>query len=105
MTLEEAEAAFRAGVALADEEADSGTDLVVLGDISVGGTTAAAVLVAALCGTDASVVTGRGGRGHRRPDVDAQVRRRARRSAPGPARSSATSCSCSRRWAARTWRR
>lgn len=62
MTLEEAEAAFRAGVAIADEEADSGTDLVVLGDISVGGTTAAAVLVAALCGTDASVVTGRGGR-------------------------------------------
>jgi nicotinate-nucleotide--dimethylbenzimidazole phosphoribosyltransferase len=62
LTLEEAEAAFRAGVAVADEEADSGTDLVVLGDISVGGTTAAAVLVAALCGTDASVVTGRGGR-------------------------------------------
>ncbi|MEU5592287.1 nicotinate-nucleotide--dimethylbenzimidazole phosphoribosyltransferase [Streptomyces sp. NPDC020298] len=62
LTLEEAEAAFRAGVAVADEEADSGTDLVVLGDVSVGGTTAAAVLVAALCGTDASVVTGRGGR-------------------------------------------
>lgn len=61
MTPEEAEAAFRAGMAVADEEADSGTDLVVLGDLSVGGTTAAAVLVAALCGTDASVVTGRGG--------------------------------------------
>ncbi|MEW2302764.1 nicotinate-nucleotide--dimethylbenzimidazole phosphoribosyltransferase [Streptomyces sp. NPDC006655] len=61
LTLQEAETAFRAGVALADEEADSGTDLVVLGDVSVGGTTAAAVLVAALCGTDASVVTGRGG--------------------------------------------
>ncbi|MEU5118735.1 nicotinate-nucleotide--dimethylbenzimidazole phosphoribosyltransferase [Streptomyces asoensis] len=61
LTLEEAEAAFLAGVAVADEEADSGTDLVVLGDISVGGTTAAGVLVAALCGTDASVVTGRGG--------------------------------------------
>ncbi|MFG2962401.1 nicotinate-nucleotide--dimethylbenzimidazole phosphoribosyltransferase [Streptomyces sp. NPDC048288] len=61
LTAEEAEAAFRAGVGLADEEADSGTDLVVLGDISVGGTTAASVLVAALCGTDASVVTGRGG--------------------------------------------
>ncbi|MEU2058892.1 nicotinate-nucleotide--dimethylbenzimidazole phosphoribosyltransferase [Streptomyces sp. NPDC013455] len=61
LTLEEAEAALRAGVAIADEEADSGTDLVVLGDISVGGTTAAAVLIAALCGTDASVVTGRGG--------------------------------------------
>ncbi|MFJ9600241.1 nicotinate-nucleotide--dimethylbenzimidazole phosphoribosyltransferase [Streptomyces althioticus] len=61
LTLEEAEAAFRAGMAVADEEADSGTDLVVLGDISVGGTTAAGTLVAALCGTDASVVTGRGG--------------------------------------------
>ncbi|MFD7713513.1 nicotinate-nucleotide--dimethylbenzimidazole phosphoribosyltransferase [Streptomyces sp. NPDC059786] len=61
LTQEEAEAAFRTGVALADEEADSGTDLVVLGDVSVGGTTAAAVLIAALCGTDASVVTGRGG--------------------------------------------
>ncbi|MFF4584412.1 nicotinate-nucleotide--dimethylbenzimidazole phosphoribosyltransferase [Streptomyces sp. NPDC001388] len=63
LTAEEAEAAFRAGVAVADEEADSGTDLVVLGDVSVGGTTAAGVLVAALCGTDASVVTGRGGEG------------------------------------------
>ncbi|MFF5962561.1 nicotinate-nucleotide--dimethylbenzimidazole phosphoribosyltransferase [Streptomyces collinus] len=61
LTLQEAEAAFRAGVAVADEEADSGTDLVVLGDVSVGGTTAASVLVAALCGVDASVVTGRGG--------------------------------------------
>ncbi|MET9495529.1 nicotinate-nucleotide--dimethylbenzimidazole phosphoribosyltransferase [Streptomyces sp. NPDC006552] len=61
LTLEEAEAAFRAGMAVADEEADSGTDLVVLGDLSVGGTTPAATLVAALCGTDASVVTGRGG--------------------------------------------
>nr|WP_145484972.1 MULTISPECIES: nicotinate-nucleotide--dimethylbenzimidazole phosphoribosyltransferase [Streptomyces] len=61
LTEEEVDAALRAGVAVADEEADSGTDLVVLGDISVGGTTAAAVLIAALCGTDASVVTGRGG--------------------------------------------
>ncbi|MFE7650472.1 nicotinate-nucleotide--dimethylbenzimidazole phosphoribosyltransferase [Streptomyces phaeoluteigriseus] len=63
LTTEEAEAAFLAGVAVADEEADSGTDLVVLGDVSVGGTTVAGVLVAALCGTDASVVTGRGGEG------------------------------------------
>ncbi|WP_174250543.1 nicotinate-nucleotide--dimethylbenzimidazole phosphoribosyltransferase [Streptomyces globosus] len=61
LTREEAEAAVRLGVRIADEEADSGTDLVVLGDLSVGGTTVAAVLVAALCGTDASVVTGRGG--------------------------------------------
>ncbi|MGW5235930.1 nicotinate-nucleotide--dimethylbenzimidazole phosphoribosyltransferase [Streptomyces nodosus] len=61
LTPEEAEAAFRAGMAIADEEADAGTDLLVLGDVSVGGTTPAAVLIAALCGTDASVVTGRGG--------------------------------------------
>lgn len=60
---EEAELAFRAGMSVADEEADRGTDLVVLGDLSVGGTTAAATLVAALCGVDASVVTGRGGAG------------------------------------------
>ena len=59
--MEEAEAAVRLGMKIADEEADSGTDLVVLGDLSVGGTTPAAVLIAALCGTDASVVTGRGG--------------------------------------------
>ncbi|MGW2019189.1 nicotinate-nucleotide--dimethylbenzimidazole phosphoribosyltransferase [Streptomyces sp. NPDC001927] len=63
MSAEETEAAIRLGVAIADEEADSGTDLVVLGDLSVGGTTPASTLIAALCGTDASVVTGRGGAG------------------------------------------
>jgi nicotinate-nucleotide--dimethylbenzimidazole phosphoribosyltransferase len=61
LTTEETEAAVRLGMAIADEEADSGTDLVVLGDLSVGGTTPASTLIAALCGTDASVVTGRGG--------------------------------------------
>lgn len=60
LSVQEAELAFRAGMSVADEEADSGTGLVVLGDLSVGGTTAAATLIAALCGTDASVVTGRG---------------------------------------------
>lgn len=63
LSAEEAERAFRAGMAVADEEADAGTDLVVLGDLSVGGTTSAGILIAALCGTDASVVTGRGGAG------------------------------------------
>ncbi len=60
LTREQAEAAFRAGMAVADEEADSGTDLVVLGDLGVGSTTVAAVLIGALCGTDAAAVTGRG---------------------------------------------
>ncbi|MCF3963859.1 nicotinate-nucleotide--dimethylbenzimidazole phosphoribosyltransferase [Streptomyces fuscigenes] len=63
LTAQEAEEAVRLGMRIADEEADSGTDLVVLGDLSVGGTTSAATLIAALCGTDASVVTGRGGVG------------------------------------------
>lgn len=61
LTLAEAEQAVRAGIAIADQEADAGTDLVVLGDLSVGGTASAGILIAALCGTDASVVTGRGG--------------------------------------------
>jgi nicotinate-nucleotide--dimethylbenzimidazole phosphoribosyltransferase len=60
LTVEEAERAFLAGVAVADEEADSGTDLVVLGDLGVGSTTVAAVLIGAMCGTDAAAVTGRG---------------------------------------------
>ena len=60
LTREQAEAAFRAGMAVADEEADSGTDLVVLGDLGVGSTTIAAILVGALCGSDAAAVTGRG---------------------------------------------
>ncbi|MEU5385615.1 nicotinate-nucleotide--dimethylbenzimidazole phosphoribosyltransferase [Kitasatospora cineracea] len=60
LTAEEAARAFRAGMAVADEEADAGTDLVLLGDLGVGSTTVAAVLIGALCGTDAAAVTGRG---------------------------------------------
>ncbi|MFJ9771602.1 nicotinate-nucleotide--dimethylbenzimidazole phosphoribosyltransferase [Kitasatospora sp. NPDC101157] len=60
LTPEETVRAFRAGMAVADEEADSGTDLVLLGDLGVGSTTVAAVLVGALCGTDAAAVCGRG---------------------------------------------
>ncbi|MFE9421909.1 nicotinate-nucleotide--dimethylbenzimidazole phosphoribosyltransferase [Kitasatospora sp. NPDC006697] len=60
VTAEEAARAFAVGTALADEEADLGTDLVLLGDLGVGSTTVAAVLVGALCGTDAAAVTGRG---------------------------------------------
>ncbi|GAA2157830.1 nicotinate-nucleotide--dimethylbenzimidazole phosphoribosyltransferase [Kitasatospora kazusensis] len=60
LTPEETVRAFRAGIAVADEEADSGTDVIVLGDLGAGSTTVAAVLVGALCGTDAAAVTGRG---------------------------------------------
>ncbi|GJF32919.1 nicotinate-nucleotide--dimethylbenzimidazole phosphoribosyltransferase [Kitasatospora sp. NE20-6] len=60
LTAAEAAAAFRAGTAIADEEADAGTDLVLLGDLGSGSTTVASVLIGALCGTDAAAVTGRG---------------------------------------------
>jgi len=60
LTLAEAEAAFRAGVAIADEEVDGGADLLVPADLAVAGTTVAAVLVAALTGTEPVKVVGRG---------------------------------------------
>ncbi|MFI6155723.1 nicotinate-nucleotide--dimethylbenzimidazole phosphoribosyltransferase [Kitasatospora sp. NPDC051170] len=60
LTPEETVRAFRAGMAVADEEADAGTDLVLLGDLGVGSTTVAGVLIGALCGTDAAAVCGRG---------------------------------------------
>ncbi|BAJ28035.1 MULTISPECIES: nicotinate-nucleotide--dimethylbenzimidazole phosphoribosyltransferase [Kitasatospora] len=60
LTADETARAFRTGMAIADEEADAGTDLVLLGDLGVGATTVAAVLIGALCGTDAAAVTGRG---------------------------------------------
>lgn len=60
LTPEETARAFRAGMAVADEEADAGTDLVLLGDLGVGSTTVAGVLIGALCGTDAAAVCGRG---------------------------------------------
>jgi nicotinate-nucleotide--dimethylbenzimidazole phosphoribosyltransferase len=56
----ELETALDAGVALADEEADAGTDLLVPGDMGIGSTTACAAVVAALTGSDAIDVTGRG---------------------------------------------
>lgn len=56
----EAEQAFRAGVAVADEEVDSGADLLVPGDMGIGNTTVAAALVAVLGGAEVADVVGRG---------------------------------------------
>jgi nicotinate-nucleotide--dimethylbenzimidazole phosphoribosyltransferase len=53
--------AVQAGVDVADEEVDAGTDLVVVGDIGVGATTVAAALVAVITGTEPVKVIGRGG--------------------------------------------
>ncbi|WP_436787215.1 nicotinate-nucleotide--dimethylbenzimidazole phosphoribosyltransferase [Yinghuangia sp. YIM S10712] len=56
----QAEEAFRAGMDVADAEIDGGADLLVVGDIGVGNTTVAAVLIAALTGMDAASAIGRG---------------------------------------------
>lgn len=56
----EVDAALAAGIAIADEEVDRGSDLLVAGDMGIGNTTAAAVLIAALTGTEPVAVVGRG---------------------------------------------
>jgi nicotinate-nucleotide--dimethylbenzimidazole phosphoribosyltransferase len=56
----EVEAAIRAGQSIADEEIDSGADLLVAGDMGIGNTTPAAVLVAAVTGKEPVAVIGRG---------------------------------------------
>jgi nicotinate-nucleotide--dimethylbenzimidazole phosphoribosyltransferase len=60
LTYTEINAALAAGKAIADEEVDAGADLLVAGDMGIGNTTPAAVLVAALTGTEPVAVVGRG---------------------------------------------
>lgn len=60
LTVAEAERAFAAGAAIADEEVDGGADLLVPGDMGIGNTTVAAVLIAALTETEPVRVVGRG---------------------------------------------
>lgn len=60
LTLAEAERAVTAGMALADAEVDGGADLLIPGDMGIGNTTVAAVLVAALTETEPVKVIGRG---------------------------------------------
>ncbi len=60
MTVAEAEAALALGRHIADEEVDSGADLLIAGDMGIGNTTAATVLVASLTGTEPVAAVGRG---------------------------------------------
>ncbi|OLF16954.1 nicotinate-nucleotide--dimethylbenzimidazole phosphoribosyltransferase [Actinophytocola xanthii] len=60
LTEEEVLAAVAAGRSIVDEEVDGGADLLVAGDMGIGDTTASAVLVAALTGTEPVAVVGRG---------------------------------------------
>jgi nicotinate-nucleotide--dimethylbenzimidazole phosphoribosyltransferase len=60
LTDAEAAAAVAAGRATADEEVDDGADLLIAGDMGIGNTTPASVLVAALTGAEPVAVVGRG---------------------------------------------
>ncbi len=57
---EDTRAAVDAGRRIADEEVDSGADLLIAGDMGIGNTTAATTLIAALTGTEPVAVVGRG---------------------------------------------
>lgn len=56
----EVDAALAAGIAIADEEVDRGCDLLIAGDMGIGNSTPAAVLIAALSGVEPVAVVGRG---------------------------------------------
>ncbi|WP_425464682.1 nicotinate-nucleotide--dimethylbenzimidazole phosphoribosyltransferase [Nocardia yunnanensis] len=60
LTEAEVQAALTAGAAIADEEIDSGADLLIAGDMGIGNTTPATVLIAALTDTEPVVAVGRG---------------------------------------------
>ncbi|NYG57704.1 nicotinate-nucleotide--dimethylbenzimidazole phosphoribosyltransferase [Nocardioides daedukensis] len=60
MSRAEAERALAAGISVANELADAGHDVLLTGDMGIGNTTPSACLLAALTGTPAEVVTGRG---------------------------------------------
>jgi nicotinate-nucleotide--dimethylbenzimidazole phosphoribosyltransferase len=60
MSHDEAERAFAAGMAVADEEVDAGADLLIPGDMGIGNTTPAATIIAILTNTDIASVVGRG---------------------------------------------
>jgi nicotinate-nucleotide--dimethylbenzimidazole phosphoribosyltransferase len=60
LTDAEVRAAIRAGMAVADAEVDGGADLLIAGDLGIGNSTAASVLVAALTGSEPVAVVGRG---------------------------------------------
>ncbi|MCV7032435.1 nicotinate-nucleotide--dimethylbenzimidazole phosphoribosyltransferase [Mycobacterium sherrisii] len=60
LTDEETAAAITAGRNIADEEVDAGADLLIAGDMGIGNTTPAAVLVAALTNAEPVAVVGFG---------------------------------------------
>lgn len=60
LSADEVAAALAAGKAIADEEVDSGADLLIAGDMGIGNTTPATVLIAAITDTEPVKAVGRG---------------------------------------------
>ena len=60
LSADETAAAIDAGRRIADEEVDSGADLLIAGDMGIGNTTAATTLIAALTNSEPVAVVGRG---------------------------------------------
>lgn len=60
LTHEETLQAITAGRAIADDEIDSGADLLIAGDMGIGNTTPATVLIAAITDTEPVAAVGRG---------------------------------------------
>jgi nicotinate-nucleotide--dimethylbenzimidazole phosphoribosyltransferase len=60
LSADETAAAIQAGTRIADEEVDSGADLLIAGDMGIGSTTAATTLIAALTGSEPVAIVGRG---------------------------------------------
>jgi nicotinate-nucleotide--dimethylbenzimidazole phosphoribosyltransferase len=60
LSAEETSAALEAGRRIADEEVDSGADLLIAGDMGIGNTTAATTLIAAVTNSEPVAVVGRG---------------------------------------------
>lgn len=60
ISVEQAARAIETGAGIADAEIDAGTDVLLIGTIGVGATTAAATVIAALTTANAADVTGRG---------------------------------------------
>ncbi|WP_085974239.1 nicotinate-nucleotide--dimethylbenzimidazole phosphoribosyltransferase [Mycobacterium sp. 155] len=60
LTADQIVAAVGAGARIADEEVDSGAELLIAGDMGIGNTTPATTLVAAVTGTEPVAVVGRG---------------------------------------------
>ncbi|WP_433578935.1 nicotinate-nucleotide--dimethylbenzimidazole phosphoribosyltransferase [Nocardia brasiliensis] len=60
LTEDEVRAALAGGKAIADEEIDAGADLLIAGDMGIGNTTPATVLIATLTDTEPVAAVGRG---------------------------------------------